>query len=100
VATDIFRRATGLGGHLIVAFVAPVGVSSRNPRSRTVAGSFSPEAQAAEAKAELADFRALMRQRRNKASTAQSATSGSGYATERASSDVRQARWPPAPIKD
>ena len=32
VAADIFRRAVGLGGHLVVAFVAPVGASS--PRSR------------------------------------------------------------------
>ena len=28
VATDIFRRAASIGGHLIVAFVAPVGAAA------------------------------------------------------------------------
>jgi hypothetical protein len=36
VAADIFQRAAGLGGHLVVAFIAPVGASS--PRSRFRSG--------------------------------------------------------------
>jgi hypothetical protein len=30
VAADIFQKAAALGGHLIVAFIAPVGASGRN----------------------------------------------------------------------
>ena len=32
VAADILRRAVGLGGHLVVAFVAPVGASPASCR--------------------------------------------------------------------
>ena len=35
VAADILRRAVGLGGHLVVAFVSPVGASTAScPRLR------------------------------------------------------------------
>ncbi|HZM92578.1 MAG TPA: hypothetical protein VFB92_04125 [Vicinamibacterales bacterium] len=35
VAADILRRAVGLGGHLVVAFVSPVGASTAScPRFR------------------------------------------------------------------
>jgi len=31
-AADIFEMAAGLGGHLVVAFVAPISAASRSPR--------------------------------------------------------------------
>ena len=34
VAADILRRAVGLGGHLVVAFVSPVGASPASGRRR------------------------------------------------------------------
>ena len=33
VAADVFQRAAGLGGHLIVAFIAPVGASNQETAS-------------------------------------------------------------------
>jgi hypothetical protein len=53
-ATDIFRAAAGLGGHLIVAFVAPVSGSSANTGCQS-ADPISPAAKlSATAKAVLA----------------------------------------------
>jgi len=50
VAADIFQRASGLGGHLIVAFVAPVGASAASrPRARRRRSSSQAEAAAASA---------------------------------------------------
>jgi hypothetical protein len=54
VAADIFRKATALGGHLVVAFVAPVAATS--PRSRFGGGLRSPQHDA-----EVAAARALLR---------------------------------------
>jgi hypothetical protein len=51
VAADIFGRAVGLGGHLIVAFVAPVGAISRGRQRRSVVRFFAPETVAEKAKA-------------------------------------------------
>ncbi len=62
-AADIFQRATDLGGHLIVAFVAPVGAPSRS-RCRPVSGPSSLQALAAAADAELAEIRMLLAQKR------------------------------------
>ncbi len=63
LAADIFQRATDLGGHLIVAFVAPVGSPSRS-RCRPVRGPSSLQALAAAADAELAELRLVLAQRR------------------------------------
>ncbi len=62
-AADIFQRAIDLGGHLIVAFVAPVSAPSRS-RRRPVSGPSSPQAVAAAADAELAEIRVLLTQKR------------------------------------
>ena len=51
VATDIFRSAAGLGGHLVVAFVAPIGASATMSRPRVSTRASSSEAQAAAARA-------------------------------------------------
>ena len=62
-AADIFQRAIDLGGHLIVAFVAPVSAPSRS-RRRLVRGPSSPQAVAAAADAELAELRLLLTRKR------------------------------------
>jgi hypothetical protein len=61
-AADIFRAATGLGGHLIVAFVAPVSASSANTGCRPV-DLTSPGAKlSAKADAVLANRPELMKE--------------------------------------
>ena len=62
-AADILQRAIDLGGHRIVAFVAPVGAPSRSP-CRPVRGPSSFQALAAAADAELAELRLVLAQRR------------------------------------
>jgi hypothetical protein len=63
VAADIFERAINLGGHLIVAFVAPVSAPSRS-RRRPGSGFSSPQAVAAAADAELAELRLVLTRKR------------------------------------
>lgn len=66
VASDIFRRAASIGGHLIVAFVAPINSSTASRRrSRTRAS--SSEAEAAAAGAQVAALMEQIRQSRIKA---------------------------------
>jgi hypothetical protein len=71
VALDIFRTTAGLGGHLIVAFVAPVAPSYRSslakPKGRLP--SSDVEAQAAAARAVLAAFTKKEVQKRKEART-------------------------------
>ena len=62
-AADIFQRAIDLGGHLIVAFVAPVSAPSRS-RRRPVSGPSSLQALAAAADAELDELRLMLAQKR------------------------------------
>jgi hypothetical protein len=56
VAVDIFNRAVGLGGHLVVAFVAPIGASSPMSRSRVRPRASSVETEAAAARAHVAEL--------------------------------------------
>jgi hypothetical protein len=51
VTADIFRRAAGLGGHLVVAFIAPVGSSSPRSFFRPGVPVSAPEVEAAAARA-------------------------------------------------
>jgi hypothetical protein len=60
VAAETFRRATSLGGHLVVAFIAPVGAS--NSRSRVVP-STRPWWSQADADAAEVFVRILLQQR-------------------------------------
>jgi hypothetical protein len=53
VAADIFRRAAGLGGHLVVAFIAPVGSSTARPLFRPSVPLSVSEVAAAAARAGL-----------------------------------------------
>jgi hypothetical protein len=66
VATDIFRRAAGLGGHLVVAFVAPIGASATMSRPRVSTRASSSEAQAAAARAHVAELIEQFKQARTK----------------------------------
>jgi hypothetical protein len=66
VATDIFRRAASIGGHLIVAFVAPVGATPA-PRRRLRTRASSSEAQAAAAGVQVAALMEQLRQSHKKA---------------------------------
>jgi len=50
LAADIFRRAASLGGHLVVAFVAPVGASDLRSHQRLPARQSRLEAEAAAAR--------------------------------------------------
>jgi hypothetical protein len=90
LAADIFQRATDLGGHLIVAFVAPVSAPSRS-RFRPVSGPSSPQAVAAAADAELAEIRVLLTQKRMQiAHASQARMAGAGDA---AASAGQQEPW-------
>lgn len=53
-ATDIFRQAVGLGGHLIVKFVAPVSASPGQPGFHPAAALSRADRLSADADAELA----------------------------------------------
>jgi|SRR5687767_14328582 len=64
VATDIFRGAASLGGHLVVAFIAPVSPSSGGSRSLPDGDLSAAEALAAAAQAEWADLLELIREKR------------------------------------
>ena len=66
VAADIFRRAVGLGGHLVVAFVAPIGASSPTSRPRFRRRASSAGTEAAAARAHVAELREQIRQARTK----------------------------------
>jgi hypothetical protein len=65
VATDIFRRASSIGGHLIVAFVAPIS-SSTTSRRRSRTRASASEAAAAAASTQLAALMEQLRQSRIK----------------------------------
>jgi hypothetical protein len=80
--TDIFRRATELGGHLVVAFVAPVSASSRSSRPRPGVQFSSPESQAASAQAMVGQLIGeVVRKRTGTPSEPQPATSPPSEAT-------------------
>jgi hypothetical protein len=53
VAQDVFRRTTDLGGHLIVAFVAPVGAAGSSSSDEFASQSSLADAEAASARALL-----------------------------------------------
>jgi hypothetical protein len=48
-AVDIFQRAADLGGHLIVAFIAPVGASRQASADRPVGSATTLDAKSAAA---------------------------------------------------
>jgi hypothetical protein len=64
VAMDIFRSAANLGGHLVVAFVAPIGASRSRFRRRRGGRVASPASEAAKAKAVVAGLIGQVTQRR------------------------------------
>ena len=64
---DIFRKAAGLGGHLVVAFVAPIGASSPMSRRRFRRRASSSVSEAAAARAHVAELAAQLMQTRVKA---------------------------------
>jgi hypothetical protein len=98
VAADIFRRAAGLGGHLVVAFIAPVGASSPRSRLRPLRSSPS-EAEAVAARVVVAR---MIEQATGKLterpSAPQPAVSTSETAAMQAGSAPTTASW--APPKD
>jgi hypothetical protein len=94
VAADIFRGAASLGGHLVVAFVAPVSASSRNSRSRPANGFSTAEGLAAAAQAEWADnLERIRQQRKKKAAAPQPETAGSDEAPARTARDTSKKPW-------
>jgi hypothetical protein len=81
VAADIFRRAAGLGGHLIVAVVAPIGASSPTLRRRSSPRTSSAAAEAAAANAHVAELIEQRKQARTKIRQQQPPRSGDARAT-------------------
>ena len=67
VAADIFRKAAALGGHLVVAFVAPIGASSSMSARRLRRRSSSSVSEGAAARAHVAALIEQLMQARTKA---------------------------------
>jgi hypothetical protein len=88
VVSDIFRRATELGGHLVVAFVAPVSASSRTSRARTSIQFSSPALQAASAQTMVTELIGELTRQRIRAAN--------GSKTETASTPGRTPKPPSA----
>ena len=61
---DIFRKTAGLGGHLVVAFVAPAGPSSTTSRPRFRDRAYSSEWESAAARAHVTELLEKIRQMR------------------------------------
>ena len=78
-AADIFRKAAGLGGHLIVAFVAPIGSSSPMPRRRSRRRASWSQSETAAASAHVAELIEQIGRNRSQRSDQRTAqTPGSG----------------------
>jgi hypothetical protein len=94
-AADIFRRAASLGGHLVVAFVAPVSASSGSSRSLPDDDSSGAAALAAVAQEQLSDDpEGTTEQRKQKANAPlQSATLGSNDAPARTGVETSNKAW-------
>ena len=65
---DIFRNASGLGGHLVIAFIAPIGASSPALRRRTRRRAPWSETETAAASAHVAELIEQIRQNRSQRS--------------------------------
>ena len=63
---DIFRKTVGLGGHLIVAFVAPIGALSPTRGRRPRRPMFSAQSESAAANAHVAELIEQIRQNRSR----------------------------------
>jgi len=63
---DIFRKTVGLGGHLIVAFVAPTGALSPTRGRRPRRPMFSAQSESAAANAHVAELIEQIRQNRSR----------------------------------
>jgi len=63
-AMDIFRRATNLGGHLVVAFVTPIGSPRALFGGRTGLKFLTAQSEAVEANSVVNDFVELVKRRR------------------------------------
>jgi hypothetical protein len=85
---DIFRNASGLGGHLVIAFVAPIGASSPAPRRRSRRRASWSETETAAASAHVAELIEQIRQNRSQRSGRRPA--------QAPGSDGRAATQPPA----
>ena len=66
VIADIFRKTVGLGGHLIVAFVAPIGSSSPAAGRRLRRRRFSAQSESAAANAHVSELIEQIRQNRSR----------------------------------
>jgi len=63
-AVDLFRRAVGLGGHLKVTFVAPIGAATSIPRPPHRTRGISPKATSATAQAQVAAVTEQIKQKK------------------------------------
>jgi hypothetical protein len=99
MAVDVFRRAAELGGHLIVAFVAPVSGSSRGAGLGPGSGA-SVQMQAADAAAKVAAIRKQVEERLKTTPGASPATAGAKNPLASAGSDAERKSWSARTAKD
>lgn len=95
---DVIRRAAGIGGHLIVAFVAPVGASSAS-RRRPASRAASLDVEAAAARTQVAALTELLRQSRGRNGQPKPASPGGGSAVHSPHAATYESTQQPAEMR-